>query len=87
VNINAVDFNFYWQQNYQVKMVMQNTLAEFKISGMLFTLDTNTNNTLRSFMSDVNQQNFLETMKELYLELALTIENPTIKVTLNKTGF
>ena len=87
MNINAVDFNFYWQQNYQRKIVTQNTLTEFKISGMLFTLDTNTNKTLRSFMSDVNQQNSPETMKELYLELALTIENPTIKVTLNKTGF
>ncbi len=84
VNISSESFNYYWQQNYQEEMVNQDVLANYKISGMLFTLDTSTNKTLRSFMSNEYKQDFPKTIKELLLELALTIEDPIIKVSLDK---
>lgn len=84
VNISSESFNYYWQQNYQEEMVNQDVLANYKISGMLFTLDTSTNKTLRSFMSNEYKQDFPKTIKELLLELALTIEDPLIKVSLDK---
>jgi len=84
VNISSESFNYYWQQNYQEEMVNQDVLANYKISGMLFTLDTSTNKTLRSFMSNEYKQDFPKTIKELLLELALTIENPIINVSLDK---
>jgi len=80
VNVSSDRFSFYWQQNYQEKAVNQEELANYKVSGILITLDTHTNQTLRSLMDDEQQDNFPETIKELYLKLALTIANPIIEV-------
>jgi hypothetical protein len=83
VNISSSSFSYYWQQNYQELVVSQNILANYKVSGMLFTLDTSTNKTLRSLMSSEQQINFPKTVDELLLELKVTIEDPIIKLSLD----
>lgn len=83
VNINAKSFSYFWQKHYKEQKVSQHGLADHNVSGMLLTLNTSTNKTLRSFMSNEYQHNFPKTINELFLELALSIEAPIINVSMN----
>jgi len=84
VNINAKSFSYFWQKQYKEQKASQDGLADHNVSGMLLTLNTSTNKTLRSFMSNKYQHNFHKTINELFLELALSIEDPIINVSMIK---
>jgi hypothetical protein len=77
VIIKAADFNYFWQQHYQEQKVGSATLESQKIMAMLITLDTSNNRTLRSYISTQGHQEFPDTMKEMFLELAVTFIEPT----------
>ncbi len=83
VNISADSFSYFWQKHYEELKVSQDAITNYKVSGMLLTLDTSTNKTLRSFMNNEYQENFPNTINELFLQRALSIEDPIINVALN----
>lgn len=78
LTINSEDFNYFWQQNYQETAVSLHDIAGRKIFGLLITLDTANNKTLRSYMSGKSII-YPKAMKELYLILPITFNNPHFK--------
>lgn len=78
LSITQADLAFYWQQNYQQQQSSLSDLSSEKIVGMTVTLDTGNNKTLRQYINEAGQHKFPQPMKELFVELDLTIRDPKI---------
>lgn len=81
LSITQADLAFYWQQNYQQQQSSLTDLSGEKIVGMIVTLDTGNNKNLRQYINEAGQHKFPQDMKELFVELDLTIRDPKITTT------